>query len=135
MLVVPEVANLSAWFAAFLSDIHETDSERVPHPPPRRSNAADWHTPESALAAAVAAIDDKIERLGDERDRRRTELAAEEERSNKGIRRAVLADGDDLVEAVAEILDDLGFTVRRMDAGRDQGEPKHEDAGNSKERS
>ena len=128
VLVLPEVANLSAWFAAFLSDIHETDPERVPQPPPRLSNPADWHTPqERALAAEIAAIEDKIERLDDERDRRKTELAAEEERTNKRIRRAVWADGDDLVEAVAEILADLGFTVHLMDAGLDQGEPKHED--------
>ena len=128
VLVVPEVANLSAWFAAFLSDIHETDPERVPQPPPRLSNPGDWHTPqERALAAEVAVIEDKIERLDDERDRRKTELAAEEERTNKGIRRAVWADGEDLVEAVAEILDDLGFTVHPMDAGLDQGEPKRED--------
>ena len=128
VLVLPEVANLSAWFAAFLSDIHETDPERVPHPPPRLSNAADWHTPkESALAEEVAAIEDKIERLDDERDRRKSELAAEEERTNRGIRRAVWADGEDLVEAVAEILDGLGFTVHLMDAGLDEGEPKRED--------
>ncbi len=128
VLVLPEVANLSAWFAAFLSDIHEIDPERVPHPPPRLSNAADWRTPrERALAADVAAIENKIERLDDEQDRRKTKLAAEEERTDKGIRRAVWADGDDLVEAVAEILDGLGFTVHPMDAGLDQGEPKRED--------
>ena len=128
VLVLPEVANLSAWFSAFLSDIHEIDPERVPHPPPRLSNPAYWHTPkERALAAEVAVIENKIERLDDERDRRKTELAAEEERTDKGIRRAVWADGDDLVEAVAEIFDAFGFTVQRMDAGLDQGEPKRED--------
>ena len=128
VLVLPEVANLSAWLAAFLSDIHETDPERVPRPPPRLSNAADWHTPkERALAAEVAAIENKIESLDDERDRHKTELTAEEERTDKGIRRAVWADGDDLVEAVAEIFGALGFTVQLMDAGLGQGEPKHED--------
>ena len=44
-----------------------------------------------------------------------------------GIRRALWADGDELVAAVAMILTELGFEVEDMDATRSPNEPRRED--------
>ena len=127
-LLLPRVSNLSAWFGAFLSDIHETDPASVPQSPPRLSNPSDWHTPEErTLAERIETITNEVERLDDERDRLNIELAVEGETADAGIRRAVWADGDGLVAAVSDILTLLGFTVHDMDAGLKQGEPKRED--------
>ena len=127
-LLLPEIPNLSAWFRAFLFDIHESDPERVPHAPPRLSQPADWYTPqESALARRVSLVESEIERLRNELAQLRTELDAEGERANSGIRRILWADGDELVAAAEQVLSHLGFEVRNMDAVQSQGEPKRED--------
>ena len=36
-ILLPEGSNLVAWFRAFLCELHESDSTRVPHAPPRLS--------------------------------------------------------------------------------------------------
>ena len=111
-----------------LGDVHEIDPARVPQPPPRIANPSDWHTPrETAISEQISAIEHEIEGLREKRERLEAELVAEGDRANEGIRRAVFADGDDLVEAVGEILKDLGFAVDDVDAGLEQGEPKRED--------
>ncbi|MDE2670500.1 MAG: hypothetical protein OXI51_12680 [Chloroflexota bacterium] len=126
-LLLPEGANLAAWFRVFLSDIHDLDPSRVPHAPPRSANPSHWYTPqEKALAGRIEEIGVEIGRLRQEREERQAELTAAGERADRGIRRALWADGEELVAAVGEILADLGFTVRDMDAER-QGQPKRED--------
>ena len=127
-LFLPSAANLSAWFAAFLGDLHENDPARVPQPPPRLSKPSDWYTPQQvAIAEQIASITTEAKRLREKRQRLESELAVEGDKADRGIRRAVLADGDDLVEAVTEILIGLGFTVRNMDVDLEQGDPKRED--------
>lgn len=127
-LLLPKVADLSPWFGAFLSDVHETDPVRVPQSPPRLKNPSDWYTPEERkLAKRIAAVADEIERLEEEREHLETKLAAEGETADAGKRQALWAHGDNLVEAVNEILTDLAFRVQDMDVGLKQGEPKRED--------
>ena len=127
-LLLPEVSNLAAWFRAFLYDVHKSDPERVPHPPPRLVQPSDWHTPqERYLAEGISRIESDIERLSNKRDQLRTNLDAEGERADKGIRRILWADGDELVAAAKEVLDDLGFEVHDMDVKLREGEPKRED--------
>ena len=127
-LLLPSPIDLPAWFRAFLSDLHESDPVRVPQAPPRLSRPADWYTPmETTLADRVATIEVERERLDGEREQLKTELAAEGEKADRGIRRVLWADGDDLVAASRDILARLGFTVRDMDAALEQGEPKRED--------
>ncbi|MCY3923795.1 MAG: hypothetical protein OXG27_15560 [Chloroflexi bacterium] len=127
-LLLPEVSNLSEWFRAFLTDIHEIDPFRVPQLPPSLSNPADWYTPEeAALAERIAAIGLQSERLAVEQMQLEDELAAENLKADAGIRRAIWGYGDELVEAVSEILGDLGFRVLDMDAGLEKGAQRHED--------
>ena len=127
-LVLPEDVNLVAWFRAFLIDIREIDPDRVPRPPPRLGSPSDWFTPtERELDDQIKQSAAQVEAWEAERRKLEVELAAESEKAETGIRRAIWADGDDLESAVEEILSDLGFTVENMDAGVDQGDPKRED--------
>ena len=127
-LVLPAVKNLAAWFRAFLTDIHNIDSTRVPQAPPRLTSSSRWYTPqERELAEGIETINREMERLDDKRQHLKNELTIESESADAGIRRAIWADGDDLVASVEEILRDLGFEIKNMDTGLKQGEPKRED--------
>ena len=127
-LFLPQSANLAAWFRAFLTDIHESDPNRVPHAPPRLSQPSDWYTPEEkTLADRISEIQSEFERLTNEKNGLQTELAAQGEKAEGGIRRAIWADGDELVSAVKDVLFDLGFKVKDMDAELKENEPKRED--------
>ena len=127
-LVLPNNVDLLAWFRAFLDDIHELDPARVPQAPPRLANPSDWYTPEERdLADRIEEVLAKVEGLQAEQEQVEGQLAAASEKADAGMRRALWADGDDLVAAVADVLTELGFTVRRMDAERQEGEPKRED--------
>ncbi|MCE2512075.1 MAG: hypothetical protein J4F50_05855 [Acidimicrobiia bacterium] len=68
-----------------------------------------------------------MDQLESERERIRAELATAGEQADAGMRRCIWNDGDELVEAVGHILEDLGFAVRPMDAETAPGEPKRED--------
>ena len=127
-LLLPMVSNLSEWFRAFLTDIHNIDPFGVPQLPPRLSVPSAWYTPaENALAERIDAIDRETERLLHERQNIKARLTAEGDRADAGIKRAIWSDGDELVEAVSEILSDIGFSVRSMDAEVKEGERKRED--------
>ena len=127
-LFLPRVTNLAAWFRAFLADIHEINPERVPQKPPRFSRPKDWYTlGERAFAERITEVTKEIDRKKKERDSLQTQLAAEGEKADAGIRRIIWADGDDLVAAASEVLTELGFAVEDMDAGLEPGEPKRED--------
>ena len=128
VLAIPDLPNLSAWFRAFLEDVHETDPDRVPYAPPRLGIPSDWYTPaERATEARIRAIGGEVQKLEDERVQLESDLAAEGEKADAGIRRAIWAEGDDLVDSVSKILQELGFSVRDMDADRGEDEPKRED--------
>ncbi len=129
ILALPEEATLAAWFRVFLAEVHEVDSIRVPQPPPRIENLWDWHTPtERELTTRIAELASTIRDLEVEQERVAGQLvAATRVADEEEMRRSIWADGDELVEAVEEILDALGFTVRDMDSERAQGEPKRED--------
>ena len=127
-LLLPGASNLVAWFRAFLCDLHESDPIRVPQAPLRLSQPSDWYTPqEKALADRISQIESEFECLSSERDQLQQNLVAEGERADRGIRRVLWADGEDLVAAVRDVLTDLGFVVRDMDAELRQDEPKRED--------
>ena len=129
-LFLPDSSDLVAWFrGAFLCDIHKVDPRiDVPHEPPLLSQPADWYTPEEReLAERILQIERDVSRLNQERDERQNELILAGHRADNGIRRALWSDGDDLVAAVQQLLSQLGFTVRDMDAGLRPDEPRRED--------
>ena len=127
-LALPSHVSLSAWFRAFLDDIHELDPARVPQAPPRLGHPSDWYTPEERhLADQIEEITAQVEGLQAEQEQVKGELVAESEKADAGIRRAIWADGDDLVAAVGDILTELGLDVRHMDAEQKEGKPKRED--------
>ena len=127
-LVLPEDSNLEPWFRAFLYELHEHTPSRVPQEPPRLSQPSDWYTPqERALADQILQIDSKVQCLNSRREELLTKLAKEGEKADGGTRRALWADGEELKDAVKEMLADFKFTVRDMDAEVKQGKPKHED--------
>ena len=127
-LALPKEVDLSAWFWAFLADVHELDPTRVPQAPPRLGNPSDWYTPqERSLAKRIVEIEDEVEHLEAERERIENDLDVASKEADAGIRRCIWVDGDDLVAAVGNILEELGFVVRHMDAERQQNEPKRED--------
>ena len=127
-LLLPEGANLAGWFRALLFELHESDPARVPQAPPRLDRPSDWYTPaERALAERISQVDREFVRLSAERDELQIGLDAEGERADRGIRRALWADGDNLLSATEEMLAGLGFVVRNMDAELEPNEPKRED--------
>ena len=128
VLALPTQADLATWFRAFLADVHKADPDRVPAEPPRMRSPSDWYTPrQKMLARQVAELNEELVRLRDKRDCLNSELAVEDVKADTGIRRVLWVDGDDLVQAVEEILGDLELAVRDMDAEAQPGEPKRED--------
>ena len=127
-LHLPSQANLSSWFRAFLIDINELDPQRVPHPPSRLRDRSFWHTPsEDELTRAISEIARKRADLENERQRLDQELAREGERADATVRRTIWEDGDELVDAVGEMLQEIGFVVKKMDEAKQPHEAKHED--------
>lgn len=127
-LFLPRVTNLSEWFRAFLTDIHEIDPFRVPQLPPRLSVPSDWYTPEEcALAERIGAIESEMASLEHDLQLLDLQRIEQRERADAGIRRAIWDDGEALVRAVSEVLGDLGFSLRNMDAEAKEGERKRED--------
>ncbi|MDE0322161.1 MAG: hypothetical protein OXI97_20010 [Acidimicrobiaceae bacterium] len=127
-LALPHVENLAEWFRAFLQDVHQIDRQSVPTPPPRLSNPSHWYTPEqNRVARKIVHIESKIKRLEGHRTRLETEMRAAAGRAETGILRALHNDGDDLAEAVIELLAGIGFQVRNMDKERSPDDPNRED--------
>ena len=128
VVALPDATGLVAWFRVFLLDVREHDPDCVPMPPPTFARPSDWYTPEQRrLAQRIAELDASVERLLEDRKSLEEQMAEEDEEAEGGIRRALSADGDDLVAAVERILADLGFTARNMDSEIEPGEPKRED--------
>lgn len=128
VLALPTQADLAVWFRAFLADAHRADPGRVPAEPPRMASPSDWYTPrQKGLARQVAELNAELDRLLDERERLEAELAVADTDADTGIRRLLWVDSDDLVQAAAEVLRDLKFVVRDMDAELQADEPKRED--------
>ena len=128
-LVLPQEADAVAWFRSFLADLHEADPERVPQLPPSPELSETWHTPDELwLGGLIQQADEKLVAALGERDHYLAQFRAVGKREEEeGMRRVLYADGEDLEEAVGDIFQSLGFTVRDMDAETPSGEPKRED--------
>lgn len=127
-LLLPMVSNVASWFQAFLTDVHNSDPERVPQAPPRLASPSDWYTPEERLLVGqMSTVEQQIKDLSRQLDELKAQQHQEAEIANKGKRRILWADGDELKEVASEILAQFGFIVRDMDSELAAGEPKRED--------
>lgn len=127
-LLLPAVSNLTEWFRAFLTDVHQNDPARVPFAPPRLGEPGGWDTPrEHELRNQIEDIRTHIAEQADKLDEIENELTAESVKADTEIRRALWADGDELTSVSLEILSGIGFQVRDMDAELNDGEAKRED--------
>lgn len=127
-LYLPEVPDVGHWFRAFLTDISEFDPMRVPEPPSLLSDPSHWYTPEEdAIADAISEIERESARLDREQRNLEEELARVGSRVDATVRRTIWEDGDELVDAVSEMLEEMGFAVERMDEAKQPHEAKHED--------
>lgn len=128
VLALPDVPDAAAWFRAFLVDIHAFDSNRVPQLPPSLATPQTWYTPaERRIAVRMAEINSEIEQLVSERESCESDLHAAGVSADANHRRAIWDDGESLQAAVGDILRELGFDVREMDACTPPGKPKRED--------
>ena len=127
-LALPGGVDIAAWFAAFLGDVHEIDPARVPQPTPGIADATSWYTPEERKwAQRIAEIRGEVGQLLNEHQEAEAQLATANKQADAGKRRCLWADGEDLVKAVGEVLEELGFVVRNMDAEKGPGELRRED--------
>ncbi|MYF81587.1 MAG: hypothetical protein F4177_07480 [Chloroflexi bacterium] len=127
-LHLPSQAGLLPWFRAFLTDIGEFDPERVPAPPSLLSEPSHWYTPkQDQLAREIDEVERERGRLESQQQRLEEELASEGRRADETVLRTICEDGDELVDAVGEMLEEIGFAVQRMDDAKPPHEAKHED--------
>ncbi len=127
-LFLPDTSDLSQWFRTFLADISEFDPTRVPEPPSLLGDLSDWYTPEeSSLAKRISQIEGEMARLDRERQQVKEELATATRNAEETIRRAIRQDGSELVDAVSQLLEELGFRVENIDDRKKPDEAKHED--------
>ena len=131
LLLPPETIDHAAWLVAFLERLRTKDPARYPGRPDWRRQS-EW-TPTS-LARAIdvqhALEVEKSEAIGSY-DRRIARAASDVEQAAVdaagGVQRLLTEKGDQLVEAVSEVLTVLGFLVRDMDAEIDSTAARLED--------
>jgi hypothetical protein len=124
-LVLPaETQQHVAWLRLFLDMVGNVDPDSVP-PDLDWKTSERWSPPElSKHVGDLQALRQSHEEALKEFQRREQELQAQLEESTRladeGTRRILTSDGDELVEAVTTVLEDLGFTVRDMDDHHDE---------------
>lgn len=128
---IPEFAADPRWVAAALDEWAETDPATFSRRN-RWTERRKWMTlAEEEAAAALAEHEAEIERRAREAEARRADLQnalmVELAVSRAGDQRLLTATGDDLVEAVVQVLRALGFDVDEVDEQIPAGSPKLED--------
>jgi hypothetical protein len=124
-LVLPaETQQHEAWLRLFLDMVGNVDPDSVP-PDLDWKISERWSPPEvSKHVGDLQALRQAHEEALKEFHRREQEIQAQLEESTRladeGTRRILTTDGDELVEAVTTVLEDLGFKVRDMDDHHDE---------------
>lgn len=127
-LSIPPQANLRLWLRCFLEFLHGVDRAAVPRRPPLLGSPSDWNTPDQiVLATEVNAIESEIGTLLDQRGKLLERVEALGSDADAGIRRVLWSKDDELVEAVATLLGELGFEVTAVDQELAPDEAKWED--------
>ncbi len=120
-----------AWTELILCEWAQHDPERLP-------GFADWSRSPEWLTPEEQQIFDRIEAL--ERGKQRTISTIDQKvgllgtqyaeaalAANRGLRRLLTAQGDDLVDEVVALLSSIGFGVARVDDHLGPGQPRRED--------
>lgn len=127
-LAIPEEADPVFWLRGFLELLAGLDPSTVPAAPARLNHPEHWYTPaEVAIAERIRRIGGQVEELRAELRDLQAALQAEGELAEDRERAVLWRDGDDLEEAVATLLGDLGFAVRLLDREIPPGQPRRED--------
>lgn len=131
LLLPPETTDHQRWLVSLLRHLREHDPERFPGDPDWQRQPG-WAPP--GLADALeerAALERERQKLVAELDARAAQIDAKVERlaveAANGVQRLLTAQGDDLVQAVADVLTDIGFDVEDRDATIGGSAPKLED--------
>ncbi|WP_155854535.1 MULTISPECIES: hypothetical protein [Micrococcaceae] len=124
LVLPPETQQHLGWLRLFLDMVGNVDSDSVP-PDLDWKTSARWSPPEvSQHISDLQALRQAHQEALTEFQRREQEIQAQLDESTRladeGTRRILTSDGDELVEAVTAILEDLGFTVRDMDDHHDE---------------
>lgn len=127
-LSLPHQADLRLWLRCFLEFLHSVDRDAVPRRPPLLGSPSDWNTPDQiVLAKEVIALESEIRTLLDQRSELLGRVEALGSDADTGVRRVLWSKDDELVEAVATLLRELGFDVTEVDQELEPGEAKWED--------
>lgn len=118
-LILPAGVDVVAWVAGAVELWRERDATRFPSPP-AWEHTERWRTiDEDAAAAECAQLESEREAFEREWQARSGDaisgLGTARARADAGRRRLLTAQGPDLVEAVIEALETVGFAVTDMD--------------------
>lgn len=124
--VLPDKANLEAWIRLILRDLHAADPVSFPIVTSWSDDNRYLTATERAAAAElanIAATKARLEQELDERENRTLREQAEaREAAERGPRMLVHAQGEDLVDAVFNVLTKLGFEVMKSDDAAAKGD-------------
>jgi len=124
------VSQPREWVRAAWGTWHQADPSRIP-PPPDWADSSSWYTPaEAEIALRGHAVAEKkqqvIAELEAEANAIDDEFVAARMKAEVGPRRVLTAQGDDLVAAVQQVLEDMGFEVDNMDLVFDEGDRRED---------
>lgn len=118
-LVPEDVGDLAPWVLAALRDWHSLYPERFPGIPEWTSESKYRSGAEvrlhEELKARTKAIEAEVKRFLADKKEIESRLSAAAEDAARYERALLTAQGDELAQAVAQALRDLGFNVRNMD--------------------
>jgi len=118
------------WATAAWEIWHGLDHKHFPLPP-TRGRSEEWRTPEETrLYEQVADLEERVKKFTSTVEKRleplRAHLDAERAKGDAGPRRLITGKDDPLVDAVFEVLTDLGFDVENMDKIHPKGDRRED---------
>jgi hypothetical protein len=125
------IFNRIAWVELIVTEWAQSDRIRFPDFGDW-TKLPEWLVPkEEELAQKVSALENKkqetIRQIEEDIGKLQSDLTQTTLDANKGVRRLLTAQGDELVEEVADILTKIGFKVQPMDKELDDNTLRRED--------
>jgi hypothetical protein len=123
--------NQAAWVALLVAQWAQSNKDAFPNFG-NWMNLPEWMVPEEVrILSKIQTLEEKkqesIVKINKQIDELSAEFAVMKANANKGLRRLITAQGQELVDEVAKVLQDIGFNVTCVDQLVDEGEPKKED--------